>query len=607
MKKIIAKLFKDSMLGPIGITSIVVIVGLLYLVPHFLLEQSKKDAYKESVRLISYIKTFRSYYAKEVLKKISLHSSLYANYDHRIKENVVPLPATVVHDLGELFTENSSIKVQMYSNFPFPNRKDRVLDSFQKEALVYALKNPTKTFSKEDVLDGKKVFRTAVPDPLSAQSCVNCHNNRADTPKDTWKLGDVRGVIEVSVPIEGSLGSAQTLTYSIVSFIILNFFILSIYYYLYTRRKHNNLENKVVSKDKLLSEYKRAVDLGTIVSKADTNGFITYVNNSFVEISGYSKEELIGKPHSIVRHPSTGKEVFRDMWKKIKNKEVWHGDLKNLTKDRKSYHVNATIVPIINEHNEIVEYLAIRFDTTNLHNAIEKANEAEKTKGRFLANMSHELRTPLNAIIGFSQILLRRDSLNAKDTLYIEKIALSGNNLLALVNSILDFSKIEEGKMEYNPSKINILELFKEVLVMFETSIKDKHISLEMFECDSDASIFADRQLIKQSFINILSNAVKFTQNDGEIKIAYKKENSLHIFGICDNGQGISKGDIKTLFNPFKQGESAQKSAAKGTGLGLAITKRIVNDLHNGNIWVESEIGKGTCFYISLSFYTKQI
>lgn len=600
MKKIFNKLFKDSMVGPISLITIIMLTGLLYLVPYLSKEQSKKEAFDESERLISYIKAFRSYYSKNILKKINLYSDLYANFDHKDKANVVPLPATLVHDLGALFTKRSNTRVQMYSNFPFPNRKDRVLDSFQKEALAFVLKNPQGTYSKEDILDGKKVFRTAIPDYLSVQSCVDCHNSRPDTPKNTWKLGDVRGVIEVSIPLENSLGSAKTLTYSIVSFILLNFSILAIYYFLYMRRKNNKLQNKVTKKDKLLSEYKRAVDLGTIVSKADINGLITYANNAFLEVSGYSAKELIGQPHSVVRHPDTPKEVFADMWHKISKKEVWQGDIKNLAKDGRSYYVHATIVPILDENEEIIEYLAIRYDTTNLHNAIVKANAAEKTKGRFLANMSHELRTPLNAIIGFSQILERKGTLNEKDALYVEKIALSGKNLLTLVNSILDFSKIEEGEMEYNPSKVNIKELFEEVLIMFETSFEEKNIKLSMFECDGSKSIFADKQLIKQSLINILSNAVKFTQEGGEIKLSHKEEESKNIFGICDNGQGISQEDIETLFEPFKQGESAQKSAAKGTGLGLAITKRIVTELHSGKIWVESELGKGSCFYISL-------
>ena len=600
MKPFFNRLFRESMVGPVGAITLAMLAGLLYLIPYLVKEQSKKDAFLEAERLTSYVKTFRAYYSNNVLNKIDEKSNLKINFNHKTQNDVIPLAATMVHDLGALFSKRTVTSVAMYSNYPFPNRKERVLDDFQKEALVFALKNPQKAFSKEETINDVTYYRTAFPDSLTSKSCVECHNSRTDSPKTSWKLGDLRGVMEVSVPMETSIGSAKKLTFSILAFILLNFGLLGVYYFFHMKRKNRTLQERVTNKDKLLSEYKKAVDLGAIVSKADKNGIITYVNDEFTQISGYSREELIGQEHSLVRHPDSPKEIFDEMWKKLLNKEVWQGDLKNLTKDGRDYYVYATIVPILDERDEIVEFLAIRYDTTNLREAIKNANEAEKTKGRFLANMSHELRTPLNAIIGFSQIMQRKGTLSDKDALYIEKIGLSGQNLLTLVNSILDFSKIEEGEMECNPSEVNVKALFEEILVMFETALAEKNVRLSMFECDENESLFADKQLLKQAFINIISNAVKFTQKNGEIKITYEKKDSKSVFGICDNGEGISKEDAKTLFEPFKQGQSAKESSAKGTGLGLAITKRIIQELHSGEIWVQSELGEGSCFYVSL-------
>jgi len=600
MTKIFKQLFVESMIGPVGIMTIIILSGLLTIVPDLSKEQSKKDAYAEAQRLVSYIRMFRSYYNSDILEKVKKNSNLKINFNHKEDNATLPLPATLVHDIGELFTNGSDIKVQMYSNFPFPNRSKRVLDSFQKNSLAYILKTQSLEYSREAIVDGRPVLRTSFADFLSANSCVECHNTRLDTPKNDWKLGDIRGVIEIDIPLNHSQVNAQELVYKVLSFILLNFSILIIIYYFHMKRKNKTLRDKVTNKDKILSEYKKAVDSGAIVSKADTKGVITYVNEAFIEISGYSREELIGKPHSIVRHPDTKKEVFVEMWAKLSMKEVWQGDIKNCAKNGKEYFVHATIVPIVNEYDDIVEYLAIRYDITDLHQAIDKANAAEKTKSRFLANMSHELRTPLNAIIGFSQILQRKNTLNEKDSNYVEKINISGQNLLSLVNSILDFSKIEEGKMEFHPSDVNIKSLFEEVLIMFETSLNEKKISLSMFTYKDEESIFADKQLLKQSLINIISNAVKFTQHGGKITIDHKVQNNLHTFSICDTGQGISQEDIKILFDPFKQGENAQTNVIKGTGLGLAITKKIITELHKGEIWVESELEKGTCFYITL-------
>ena len=596
----IRKYFVESMFGPIIIITIIMLFGLLNLVPYLVENKSKQDAYKESERLVSYIRTFRSYYSKQILRKINLYTDLYANFDHATNDKIVPLPATLVHDLGERFTKDSNSIVQMYSNFPFPNRKDRVLDQFQQEALAFVLKNPQKNYSRKDVIDGKTYYRTAIPDYLLAESCVACHNYRPDTPKSDWELGDVRGVIEVSIPIETSLGSGRELTYSIVLFILFNFSFLGLYYFIFMKEKNKKLHNLHLKKDKLLSEYKRAVDLGAIVSKANKEGFITYVNDAFVNISGYTKEELIGSSHSLVRHPESDRAIFKDMWKTIKAKQVWQGNIKNRAKDGKNYYVYATIVPILDEHDEIIEYLAIRYETTALNEAIKKAHDAEKAKGRFLANMSHELRTPLNAIIGFSQILQRKGSLSAKDALYVEKIGISGQNLLTLVNSILDFSKIDEGKMEFHAGEINLKVLFDEINIMFETTLNEKGIKYTMFEIDKNMTFVADKQLLKQAFTNIISNAVKFTPDGGEIKLGYEFKEEQHYFSICDTGEGIAQSEIATLFTPFTQGENAHKNAAKGTGLGLAITKKIITQLHDGEIWVESKLGEGTCFYISL-------
>jgi PAS domain S-box-containing protein len=596
----IRKYFFESMVGPTIIVTVFMITGLLNLVPYLAEKKSQKDLYQESERIVSYIKIFRSYYSKNILSKVTNSTNLYASYDHKTNKDAIPLPATMVHDLGELFTKRSNSKVQMYSSYPFPNRKSRVLDDFQKEALAYVMAHPQENYSRKDVIDGKLYYRTAIPDYMTAQTCIECHNHNEDTPKSNWKMGDVRGVIEVSIPFPSHFSSDREMSYTIVLFIIFNFGLLGLYYYLFMKAKNRKLHNLHIKKDKLLSEYKKAVDMGAIVSKADSKGFITYVNDTFIKISGYTEKELIGAPHSLVRHPESDPEVFKEMWKTIKAKKIWQGNIKNRAKDGTIYYVYASIVPILDENNEIVEYLAIRYDTTELHRAIKKANDAEEAKGRFLANMSHELRTPLNAIIGFSQILQRRGTLSTKDALYVEKIGVSGQNLLALVNSILDFSKIEAGKMEFYVGEISIKSLFDEVNIMFETAVEEKGIKYKMFEIDKELTIIGDKQHLKQAFTNIISNAIKFTPVGGEIKLSYEYKDKTHHFSICDTGDGISEDEMKTLFTPFIQGESAHKNAAKGTGLGLAITKKIITQLHNGNIWVESELGKGTCFYISL-------
>ncbi|MDD2790286.1 MAG: ATP-binding protein [Sulfurimonas sp.] len=231
----------------------------------------------------------------------------------------------------------------------------------------------------------------------------------------------------------------------------------------------------------------------------------------------------------------------------------------------------------------------------------DKAETGNRAKDMFLANMSHELRTPLNAIIGFSQILKTRQEIPENLRPYIEKIAISGNNLLNLVNTILDFAKIEAGKISYHPKMTLLSDVTKEVTMMMSSLAQAKNIHLQLPE-EISLALLIDPQLIKQVLVNLLSNAVKFTPQDGEIilSVEFDAEKNEFILAVCDNGIGMSYEDTLKLFTPFTQIDNHLQASSKGTGLGLTITKRIVEDLHRGRIWVESKVGKGSCFYVAL-------
>lgn len=237
--------------------------------------------------------------------------------------------------------------------------------------------------------------------------------------------------------------------------------------------------------------------------------------------------------------------------------------------------------------------------------AMEQAQEANKAKDAFLSNMSHELRTPLNAIIGFSQVLLAKKDTPDSVKAFVDKINLSGKNLLSLVNTILDFSKIESGKMEVAKTRFNLSDLMEEVKVLIEPMSEKKRLKC-IVQIDNEVQIYADRQLIKQVLVNLLSNAIKFSSDDEVIVIAHETVENKEKFSICDHGHGIAQDKIATLFDPFVQIREHQNDAIKGTGLGLSIVKKII-ELHNGEIWVESIEGEGSCFSFSLPQQTEAV
>ncbi|MDD4884220.1 ATP-binding protein [Sulfuricurvum sp.] len=233
--------------------------------------------------------------------------------------------------------------------------------------------------------------------------------------------------------------------------------------------------------------------------------------------------------------------------------------------------------------------------------AIEEMNqaiEANRAKDTFLSSMSHELRTPLNAIIGFSQILLAKKDTPESVKGFVEKIHLSGKNLLSLVNTILDFSKIEAGKVEIHQTTWGLKELMEEVKILLEPMAEKKRLRIDI-RMDMTHHIYADRQLIKQVMVNLISNAVKFSPEGESIAIEHCTAEGQEVFRVCDHGHGIAPEKIDSLFEPFVQIREHQNEAIKGTGLGLTIVKRII-ELHTGKIWIESRVGEGSCFIFSL-------
>jgi signal transduction histidine kinase len=232
---------------------------------------------------------------------------------------------------------------------------------------------------------------------------------------------------------------------------------------------------------------------------------------------------------------------------------------------------------------------------------VDQVERASQSKDMFLANMSHELRTPLNAIIGFSQILGMNSTLPENLKPYIDKIGIAGNNLLTLVNTILDFAKLEAGKLSFKPDVTIVSGLLRDVATIIEPMAMKKSIRFNYSEMIS-LGLYLDRQLIHQVLLNLLSNAIKFTPDGGEVTLSveFDAENRVYRFGVCDSGIGIEAKDIATLFDPFTQVENPFQKSTKGTGLGLAISKRIIEDLHGGRLWVESELGKGSCFYFTI-------
>ncbi|WP_321417848.1 ATP-binding protein [uncultured Methanomethylovorans sp.] len=246
-------------------------------------------------------------------------------------------------------------------------------------------------------------------------------------------------------------------------------------------------------------------------------------------------------------------------------------------------------------------------DITDLRNAKLDSEAANKAKSEFLANMSHELRTPLNSIIGFSDVLLEgyTGDLNEKQGRYLRNISNSGKHLLNIINDILDISKIEAGKAQLHTEILSMESLLKEMLDNMQSLAAKKGITLKISLESDPCYVEVDKGKINQVLYNLIGNAIKFTEDRGLVILKTKMDVDMVYISIQDTGVGISKMNQKKLFKPFSQLDSSVSKKYEGTGLGLALAKKLVV-LHGGQIWVESELGKGSTFTFTIPVHSFQ-
>lgn len=246
-------------------------------------------------------------------------------------------------------------------------------------------------------------------------------------------------------------------------------------------------------------------------------------------------------------------------------------------------------------------------DITDLRNAKLDSEAANRAKSEFLANMSHELRTPLNSIIGFSDVLLEgyTGDLNEKQTRYLKNISSSGKHLLNIINDILDISKVEAGKAQLHTEILSMENLLKEMLDNMQSLAAKKGIALKISLESNPFYVEVDKGKINQVLYNLIGNAIKFTEDRGLVILRAKMDMDMVYISIQDTGVGISKKDQEKLFKPFSQLDSSVSKKYEGTGLGLALAKKLVV-LHGGQIWVESELGKGSTFTFTIPVHSFQ-
>jgi PAS domain S-box-containing protein len=334
---------------------------------------------------------------------------------------------------------------------------------------------------------------------------------------------------------------------------------------------------------------------------------VTEWNPAAERLFGYSREEALGKDIDSLITDDTIRAEAGEYSAKTKSGESVHLTTTRIRNDRTPVEVEVLGVPIYSDNAEVIDFMAIYHDITELQQARREALAASQTKSEFLANMSHEIRTPMNGVIGMTSLLLDTP-LSPEQREYVETIRKSGDALLSIINDILDFSKIEANKLELEAHPFNLRECVESALDLVAYQASDKDLELLYNVKDNvPAVVTGDVTRIRQIIANLLSNAVKFTDT-GEVEVSIVKESGTPdqanlLFSIRDTGIGIPPDQTNRIFNLFSQIDASTTRRFGGTGLGLSICKRLV-DLMGGNIWFESSgiPGEGTTFHFRLNF-----
>jgi len=372
-----------------------------------------------------------------------------------------------------------------------------------------------------------------------------------------------------------------------------------------------------------------------IALNSDQN--VILINKKGCEILGYSEAEIIGQNWFDNFLPVRDKNEIKTVFVKLMRGEITPVEYYEnliLTKSGEERIIawhnsfvrnkSGKITSILSSGDDITERKQIEMElakeraslakkieerTAELSQANKELARASRLKDEFLANMSHEIRTPLNAIIVFSELLLDNlhGRINEKQRESIEHIDKSGKHLLSLINDILDLSKIAAGQIKLNIEPIQIHTLCRDCLQFIRPAANKKRIILLKGDDGCVTTIQADERRLKQILINLLSNAVKFTPEGGKVRLemTINEQDGVVQFCVVDTGIGIPENDMEQLFQPFVQIDGGLSRHQEGTGLGLILVYKLV-ELHGGSVKVESEIGKGSTFKVSLPFFQQR-
>ncbi|MDH3580192.1 MAG: ATP-binding protein [Hyphomicrobiales bacterium] len=518
--------------------------------PGMIIRNTTKTSVDSAIQTVKQIKTFRTYYANNVVKKVVAKGVLVPSYDHADRPDGIPLPATLVHDLSALLRKEKT-SVLAYSEYPFEMRKDRQLDEHQRAAWAFLVKNPDDVFSREETRGGQRFLRVAVADKMASQTCVDCHNKHPASLKTDWKLGDVRGVMEVVMNIDDVVAGANELKNKILlGMLIVGLLLIALI---------------VVGARTIASPIVHLTGIMKRLAEGDLSAEIPS-KTRIAEIGQMKDAVLVFKENAFKRQLAEA-EIIR-------HRDHLQDMVETATMDLKAKAVE-------------------------LNRALTREKRLNEQQRQFVSMASHEFRTPLAVIDGMAQRLKRladKGPLAQEDAAErVDKIRGAVARMTRLMESTLAAARMDEGKINIEIAPCTIRDIVEEVCIRQQEIATDHVIS-----CNATAlppTIQADSGALEQVLTNLLSNAVKYAPDAPDIQVRAHSEGDDVVISVRDNEVGIDEDDLPRMFERFFRAKSS--TGISGTGIGLNVVKTLI-EMHDGSINFESAIGEGTTFTVRL-------
>ena len=627
---------------------IVLIISSIALYWHF---QQNKQQLLETIALESaqaqseMLNRFRTAYSSLVVQKASKFG-MVATHDYEGKENAIPLPATFTLEMANDGDENdpNNIQYKLYSDYPFPWRSDSggLQDVFAKEAWNTLTVHPDEFFYRVETINGQNTLRYATADRMR-ESCVSCHNRHLDTPKNNWKEGDVRGILEVNIPMGRMTAKAAivmqntlielliviSLGLLIVTFLFFQLHKQSMVTVQFSESLHEkNIELEQEITERLEAEGRLSEIMGRqeAIMKASVdpmatiefNGIVLTVSDSFEKEIGWSRDEIVGQNiSSIIPEPHrSNHDTYLKNYRETGKTNILYltREFSVIRKDGTEFPCELTVSRVDVPGQDHTFFTGIIRDISKRRLAEEENSRLEdqlrqsqkmEAIGTLAGGIAHDFNNLLTAIKGFTELAQSDASENKMQYENLDEVLIASDRATELVQQILTFSRKSEEEMHV----VDFKKVLNETLKLLRPSLPST-ITLQCSLPESTMHVMADPTKIHQIIVNLCTNAAGAMKNTNglinlvlqEITILPNETNRINIIpgvycqlNVTDTGCGIPLENMERIFDPF----FTTKEVGEGTGMGLAVVHSIVKN-YGGVVTIDSEVEKGTTFSVFL-------